>query len=224
MTPQVLALGNHLVDNGFTVASPSLFGEPGRPLSVGYLVPTMARACIAREFMAFATNAERPVARYLRALARDLNERTPGKGVGVIGQCFTGGFALAAAVDDSVLAPVMSQPSLPFPLTRAQRRDPGLSEGELQRVVQRATDDGFCAMGLRFTGDRAVPSERFATLKQRLGDAFEVIEIDSSPGNEHGFGRMAHSVLTDQVREKDGHPAYEARKRVVEFFKERLVG
>ena len=224
LTPQVLALGNHLVDNGFTVASPSLFGEPGRPLSVGYLVPTMARACIAREFMAFATNAERPVARYLRALARDLNERTPGKGVGVIGQCFTGGFALAAAVDDSVLAPVMSQPSLPFPLTRARRRDPGLSEGELQRVVQRATDDGLCAVGLRFTEDRAVPSERFGTLKQRLGDAFEVIEVDSSPGNEHGFGRMAHSVLTDQVREKDGHPAYEARKRVVEFFKERLVG
>lgn len=118
----------------------------------------------------------------------------------------------------------MSQPSLPFPLTPAQRRDPGLSEKELQRVVQRATDEGLCAMGLRFTGDRAVPSERFATLKQRLGDAFEAIEIDSSPGNEHGFGRMVHSVLTDQVREKDGHPAYEARKRVVEFFKERLVG
>jgi hypothetical protein len=34
---------------------------------------------------------------------------------------------------------------------------------------------------------------------------------------------MAHSVLTEEVREKDGHPAYEARKRVVEFFKERLA-
>ena len=65
LTPQVLALGNYLVDNGFSVASPSVFGEPGQPLSVGYLVPTMARACVAREFMAFATNAERPVARYL---------------------------------------------------------------------------------------------------------------------------------------------------------------
>jgi dienelactone hydrolase len=67
-----------------------------------------------------------------------------------------------------------------------------------------------------------VPGERFATLKERLGDAFEVIEIDSGPGNEHGFSRMAHSVLTDQVREVDGQPAYEARKRVVEFFNERL--
>jgi dienelactone hydrolase len=223
LTPQVLALGNYLVDNGFSVVSPSLFGQPGRPFTAGYMGSTIARACVAREFMAFATNAERPVAPYLRALARDLNERAPGKGVGVIGMCFTGGFALAAAVDDSVLAPVLSQPSVPLAVTPAQRRDPGVSEAELQRVVKRATDEGLCAMGLRFTADRMVPKERFQTLKQRLGDAFEVIEIDSSPGNEHGFGRMAHSVLTEEVREKDGHPAYEARKRVVEFFKERLA-
>ncbi len=109
--PGVLGLGNHLVDNGFTVAIPSLFGEPGRPVSMGYLVPTIARACVAREFAAFATNKNRPVSQFLRALARDLNTSTPGKGVGVIGQCFTGGFALAAAVDESVLAP-SAQPAL----------------------------------------------------------------------------------------------------------------
>ena len=67
-----------------------------------------------------------------------------------------------------------------------------------------------------------MPRERFVTLKERLGDAFEVIEIDSRPGNEGGFGKMAHSVLTDEVREVDGQPAYEARKRVVEFLTERL--
>jgi hypothetical protein len=67
------------------------------------------------------------------------------------------------------------------------------------------------------------PGERFGTLKAHLGDAFEVIEIDSSPGNPHGLSRMAHSVLTDQVREVEGHPAYEARKRVVEFLTERLA-
>ena len=220
--PGVLALGNLLVDNGFSVASPSLFGTPGSPAIRPGAVAIMARACVAREFMAFATNAQRPVARYLRALARDLNERTPGRGVGVIGMCFTGGFALAAAVDDSVLAPVLSQPSVPFPLTPRQRRDPGLSEPELSAIADRAANEGLCAMGLRFSEDKTSPRERFTTLKERLGDAFEVIEIDSSPGNEFGFGRMAHSVLTDQVREKDGHPAYEARKRVVEFLKERL--
>jgi dienelactone hydrolase len=220
--PGVLGLGNHLVDNGFTVAIPSLFGEPGRRTTVGYVLPTIARACVAREFAAFATNKQRPVSVFLRALARDLKASTPGKGVGVIGQCFTGGFALAAAVDDSVLAPVLSQPSLPFPLTPRQRRDPGVSDVELNAFKDRAASEGLCAIGLRFSEDKAVPGERFTTLKERLGDAFEVIEIDSSPGNEHGFSRMAHSVLTDQVREVDGHPAFEARKRVVEFFNERL--
>ena len=179
----------------------------------------MLRGCVAKEFAAFATNADRPVAHYLRALARDLNEKTPGKGVGVIGECCSGGFALAAAVDDSVLAPVLSQPSLPIGLTAKHKRDPGLSEAELKIVEQRAANEGLCAMGLRFSEDPLSPGERFKTLKDRLGDAFEVIEIDSKTGNEHGFGRMAHSVLTLEVREVDGHPAYEARKRVVEFLK-----
>jgi dienelactone hydrolase len=221
LTPHVLALGNHLVDNGFTVAAPSLFGTPGAPMGIG-MVPNLARGCVAREFAAFATNAQRPVALFLRALARDLNEKTPGKGVGVIGQCFTGGFALAAAVDDSVLAPVLSQPSLPVALTPKQRRDPGLSEGELKIVADRAANEGLCAMGLRFSEDRVSPKERFQTLKDRLGGAFEIIEINSAPGNPDGFTRMAHSVLTDQIREVDGHPAYEARKRMVEFFNQRL--
>jgi hypothetical protein len=116
----------------------------------------------------------------------------------------------------------MSQPSVPFPITPAQRRDPGLSEAEMKVVVERAENERLCAIGLRFTADRAVPKERFATLRERLGDAFEVIEIDSSKGNEYGFGRMAHSVLTDQIREIEGQPAFEARNRVVQFFKERL--
>jgi hypothetical protein len=66
------------------------------------------------------------------------------------------------------------------------------------------------------------PGDRFATLKARLGNAFEVIEINSKKGNEHGFGKLSHSVLTLELRETEGHPAYEARKRVVEFLKARL--
>jgi dienelactone hydrolase len=221
--PGVLGLGNHLVDNGFTVAMPSLFGEPGKAATVGYTTATIARACVAREFAAFATNKPRPVSLFLRALARDLNASTPGKGVGVIGQCFSGGFALAAAVDDSVLAPVLSQPSVPLPLGLSRRRDTGLSEPEMATITDRCSNEGLCAMGLRFSADKMSPRERFTALKERLGDAFEVIEIDSGPSNEGGFGKMAHSVLTDEVREVDGQPAYEARKRVVGFLTQRLV-
>jgi dienelactone hydrolase len=221
--PHVLALGNHLVDNGFTVAAPSLFGTPGAAAMRPGMAPVLLKGCVSKEFAAFATNADRPVAHYLRALARDLNARTPGKGVGVIGQCFTGGFALAAAVDDSVLAPVLSQPSLPLPITPRHRRDPGLSDGELRIIERRAAEDGLCALALRFSKDALSPGDRFHTLKARLGDAFEVIEIDSAKGNPHGLSPMAHSVLTDQVREVDGHPAYEARRRVVDFLTERLA-
>jgi dienelactone hydrolase len=218
----VLALGNHLVDNGFTVVIPSLYGTPGAPAVRAGALGVIARGCVAKEFAAFATNKDRPISHYLRALARDLNAKTPGRGVGVIGQCFSGGFALAAAVDDSVLAPVMSQPSLPMPLTPRQRADSGVTDAELKIIEKRAADEGLCALGLRFSGDPLVPAERFRTLKDRLGDAFEVIELDSAKGNPAGFGRMAHSVLTLEVRETPGNPAYEARKRVVEFLKERL--
>ena len=220
--PGVLALGNHLVDNGFTVVIPSLYGTPGAPALRTGALGVIARGCVAKEFAAFATNKDRPISHYLRALARDLNAKTPGRGVGVIGQCFSGGFALAAAVDDSVLAPVMSQPSLPMPLTPRQRADSGVTDAELKIIEKRAADEGLCALGLRFSGDPLVPAERFKTLKDRLGDAFEVIELDSAKGNPGGFGRMAHSVLTLEVRETPGNPAYAARKRVVEFLKERL--
>ncbi len=68
-----------------------------------------------------------------------------------------------------------------------------------------------------------VPGARFKTLKDRLGDAFEVIEIDSSPGNRARIRPDGAFGADDEVRELDGHPAYEARKRVVEFLTQRLV-
>jgi dienelactone hydrolase len=223
VTPEVLGFADHLVDQGFTVVIPSLFGVPGRGPSIGYFVSSISRACVAAEFRAFATNAHRPVADYLRAVARDLAGRTPGKGVGVIGMCFTGGFALAAAVDDTVLAPVLSQPSVPLPIGAARKADPGLSAEELDRVAAR-TGDGLCVLGLRFSRDPAVPAARFATLRARLGDAFEVIELDSAPGNAGGFAKNAHSVLTHEVRDTPGHQALAARDRVVAFLRERLTG
>lgn len=223
ISPEVLGLGEHLVEQGFTVAIPSLFGTPGRAISGGYIAREVARVCVSAEFRAFATGARRPVADHLRALARDLASRTPGPGVGVIGMCFTGGFALAAAVDEVVLAPVLSQPSVPFPISATRRRDPGVSEDEFATVAARTTDSGLCLLGLRFSQDRACPPDRFATLRARLGDAFEIIELDSSKDNAGGFGTAAHSVLTGEVRERPGHPAFAARERVVEFLRERLL-
>lgn len=221
MTPEVLGLGEHLVGEGFTVVVPSLFGVPDKAQSPGYLATSLARACVSKEFGAFATRSSRPVSAFLRSVARELDARTPGRGVGVIGMCFSGGFALAAAVDESVTAPVLSQPSVPLPLGRRRSADVGLSDGELSAVIDR-TRNGLCVLGLRFSEDRLAPASRFTALRDLLGDAFEVIELDSSRGNAAGFTRAAHSVLTLEVREETGHPALVARTRMVEFLRERL--
>ncbi|MCS5718013.1 dienelactone hydrolase family protein [Herbiconiux sp. CPCC 205763] len=223
ITPQVLGLAEHLVDEGFTVVVPSPFGVPEKEGSPGYTLRTIARICVSAEFRAFALDAKRPIAAFVRAVAADLNSRTPGAGVGVIGMCFTGGFALAAAVDDAVLASIVSQPAAPFPLGKARQADPGLSAGELDQVAARADSVGFCALGLRFSDDSNSPRPRFEALSRRLGDAFEVIELDSSPGNPGGFSQRAHSVLTSEVRDTPGHPALLARARVVAFLRTHLT-
>jgi dienelactone hydrolase len=223
LTPEVLGFGDHLVGEGFTVVIPSPFGTPGRPETPAYMLGVIARMCVAKEFRAFAADAERPITKYLRAVAADLAARTPGRGVGVIGMCFTGGFALAAAVEEVVRAPVLSQPSTPFSVSPKLRRDPGLSRQELEVVKQRTQADGLCVLGLRFSNDRLSPKERFATLREQLGEAFEVIELDSGPGNREGYGRAAHSVLTRELRDDPPNSALEARARTVEFLREHLT-
>jgi len=223
ITPEVLGFAEHLVGAGFTVVVPSPFGTPGRADTPGYTMRVVARMCVASEFRAFALGARRPIADFLRALAADLAGRTPGPGVGVVGMCFTGGFALAAAADDAVLAAVASQPATPFPVSASRRRDPGMSPAELDRIAERAATDAVCAIGLRFSNDRTSPRARFDTIAERLGDAFEVIELDSSPGNAAGLSKAAHSVLTRELRESPNHPTLAARERVVEFLKQRLT-
>jgi hypothetical protein len=138
--------------------------------------------------------------------------------------CFTGGFALAMMVDDIMLAPVLSQPSLPFPVTKAHRRDLGISDDDLARVKERcATEDDLCLLGLRFTGDRTSPAERFQRLREELGDNFVGVEIDSSRGNPHGHPKSAHSVLTNHLVDEPGTPTRDALDKVLALFKKKLL-
>src|SRR5205807_7687330 len=128
-----------------------------------YAVQSIFPACVSREFHAFATGRASPVTVWLRALAKQAHDECGGPGVGAVGMCFTGGFALAMMVDDTVVAPVLSQPSLPFPVTKKHRRDLGISNADLERVKER-TEQGVCVLGLRFTGDRLAPAERLQRL------------------------------------------------------------
>ena len=220
--PGVAAFARRVIDAGFSVRMPSLFGTPGRAVSGRYAIDSLARACVAREFTALALNRTSPVIGWLRQLAVEAHAECGGPGVGAVGMCFTGGFALGMMVDDTMLAPVLSQPSLPFPLTPSRRRSVGISNADLARVKERAAQ-GACLMGLRFTADLAVPAARFETLRRELGDAFIAVEIDSSKGNAHGIPRAAHSVLTEHFVDEPGHPTRDALDRVLAFFAERLA-
>ena len=143
--------------------------------------------------------------RVVRALAARLHEECGGPGVGAVGMCFTGGFALAMMVDDAMLAPVLSQPSLPFPVGKDATPRPRPLRRRPRRVKARPRE-GQCVLGLRFTGDPAVPAERFQRLREELGDEFIAVEIDSSKGNPRGIPRAAHSVLTEHLVDEPGHP------------------
>jgi dienelactone hydrolase len=224
ITPKVAAFARRVADIGCTAVLPHLFGVPGKRVSAGYLVQSIGPACISREFACFALRTTSPVTVWLRALARQVHEECGGPGVGAVGMCFTGGFALAMMVDDVVLAPVLSQPSLPFPITKAHRRDLGISDDDLARVKQRcAAEADLRVLGLRFTHDRLSPPERFQRLREELGDKFVAVEIDSSPGNPWGHRRAAHSVLTEDLIDEPGQPTREALDQVLELFRSKLL-
>lgn len=219
--PGVIDFARRVVDRGFHVRMPSLFGTPGKPFGVGYTIRSLVGGCVAREFTTWALNETSPIIGWLRALAADAHTACGGPGVGAVGMCFTGGFALGMMLDERMQAPVLSQPSLPFPGGRKRKAAIGLSDADLARVQERAAR-GACVLGLRFTEDRAVPAARFETLRRELGDQFIAVEIDSSKGNPFGIRRGAHSVLTLDLVDEPGHPTHDALERVLAFFEERL--
>jgi dienelactone hydrolase len=222
ITPTVAGFAQRVVDAGFSVRMPSLFGEPGRAMSTGYVLSSLRQGCVAKEFVTLALDRTSPALGWLRALAAQAHAECGGPGVGAVGRCFTGGFALGMMIDDRMLAPVLSQPSLPFPVSPGRRRAVGISDADLNRVKERAAA-GACVLGLRFSNDPMVPAARFETLRRELGDAFIAVEIDSSKGNAHGIPRRAHSVLTEHFVDEPGHPTRDALDRVLAFFRDRLV-
>lgn len=204
MTPEVIGFAQEVVDAGFTVVMPHLFGDPGRPFSARYIASVAPRLCVRKEFTTFATGATSPIAGWLRSLSRSLHEELGGPGTGVVGMCFTGGFALAMMVDDSVAAPVLAQPSLPFPVGARRAADLGLSPADLSAVKARAAA-GCAVLGLRYADDKATGT-RFATLERELGSAFTAIEF---PGSKH-------STLTAD-RQQEGVD------KVLDFLRDRLT-
>ena len=206
VTPKVIEFAERVVNEGFTVVMPLLVGEVGRGPSGAYIAQSMAKICISREFTTMAMRKTSPIISWLRALAQQLHAEVGGIGVGAVGMCFSGGFALGMMVDDIMVAPVLSQPSLPFAIGGSRGADLNLSESDQARVAERA-QAGCQVLGLRYTGDKLVGT-RFATLRKLLGEAFIAVEFAST-------SKQDHSVLTEQIQP-------EAIERVLQFLHDKL--
>jgi len=206
ITPAVERFADDVVHAGFTVVMPDLVGTAGQEVSGKYIASSMAKVCISREFTTMALGHTSPIISWLRALARSLHKEIGGKGVGAIGMCFSGGFALGMMVDEIMVAPVLSQPSLPFSIGKKRGADLNLSPDDAAVIAQRAAH-GCQVLGLRFDQDKLV-GDRFTSLRELLGDAFIAIELPSS-------SKKDHSVLTEQRDEA-------SVQKVLEFLTQKL--
>jgi dienelactone hydrolase len=226
--PMVLRFASRVAAAGMTVFCPHLFGEAGKPIRpLNALATMLSGICIRREFAVWATDRASPIVDWLRALARQAHAECGGRGVGAVGMCFTGNFALAMMTEPAVVAPALSQPSLPLPLgPGGKRRAAGLgaSPGEVACARRRLESEDLTMLGLRFRGDPYVPDERFAAYRAALGPRFEAIELDPEDAAPNPMMPHPHSVLTINLRDDDPDgPTKQAEQRVIAFFKQRTA-
>lgn len=219
ISPYVARFARWVRDAGLTVYVPSLFGRDGVMPGTAAALGTLARACISAEFRAFSSNASSPVTQWLRALAALAHGESGGNGVGAIGMCFTGNFALAMMLEKSVVAPVLSQPSLPL------HNPSGLAIApeELAAVRARMEADDLTVLAYRFAGDTFCRAERFAAYEAALGDRFIGKVLPDSAANPDAPLKTPHSVVTLHLIDEAGQPTVQARDDILAFFRARLI-
>ncbi|HNA98609.1 MAG TPA: dienelactone hydrolase family protein [Marmoricola sp.] len=230
ITPNVLRFARWVRDLGCTVVLPDLFGKAGfdstwsaigKARGIAYGAKVLTQTCVRKEFVCWATGRSSPVVAWLRALGREAHQRCGGPGIGAVGMCFTGGFALSMATDDRLLVPVLSQPANPFGVTSKQRSSIDISDADLATVQQRCAE-GLEVIGLRFTGDRLVPPQRFAMLREKLGDSFIAVELPNEAANPEA-DVPPHSMLTEHVIDQPGQPTRAAVDLVLDHLHRKLV-
>ncbi|HEY8514497.1 MAG TPA: dienelactone hydrolase family protein [Candidatus Binatia bacterium] len=219
ISPEVARFARWVRDAGFTVWMPNLFGDPGRPPTLLRGIAGIARACISREFKAFASNESSPIVDWLRALAAHAYPLCGGKGVGAIGMCFTGNFALSMMLEPAMLAPVLSQPSLPLNNPAGMH----ISPDELAAVKQRLEREDLTVLAYRFAGDTFCRAERFAAYQAALGDRFVARVLPDSAANPNALMKTPHSVVTAHLIDRDGEPTRQAVDEIIGFFRQRLA-
>ncbi len=227
ISPHVARFARWVRDAGFTCFLPSLFGVDGAVADAERGADVFRRACVSAEFRAFGAGVgASSVTAWLRGLARLANEECGGGGVGAIGMCFTGNFAVAMMIEPAVVAPVVAQPALPMDDLGGLE----LSSEELAAVKGRLERDDLVILGYRFAGDQICRAERFAAYRQVFGDRFLARELPDSAANMgelpsffSTYVDYPHSVFTVHLVDEDGSPTRHALAEVLEFFAQRLM-
>jgi dienelactone hydrolase len=219
ISPEVARFARIVRDAGFTVYMPALFGEPGRPLTLPYAVAQIARGCVSREFRALSRDVSAPATRWMRALAKQAHEKCGRRGVGAIGMCFTGNFALSMMLEPAVRAPVLCQPSLPI----GSHGHVHSSPEELRQVRTRMEREDLHALAYRFEGDDFCRKERFDAYERALGDRIKLVTLPDSAANPAAQSSNPHSVVTVHLIDEAGEPTRAAVDEILGFFRAQLV-
>ena len=224
ISPEVARFSRWVRDAGFTVYMPSLFGRDGAVPGVEEGGAIFQRACVNAEFRALAANVSSPVTQWLRALARLAHRESGGPGVGAIGMCFTGNFALTMMLEPAMLAPVLSQPALPLNESAGIE----IAPEEIKAIRDRLVREDLTVLAYRFEGDRFCMAARFATYAEALGDRFVGRVLPDSAANTDVAPFFAkrvacpHSVVTAHLIDEAGQPTIAARDEILSFFAKRL--
>jgi len=169
-------------EEGFTVVLPDLLPpRSGEPTGLD-LALNLGRICVSNEFWAFALRYDRPVTLWLQALAVREHARSGGPGIGIVGMCLSGGFALAAATRAPISVAIAAEPSLPFRWRLGAARYLGMSTAEVRTLRDRAARGEVCVRAFRYEGDPVSPPERLARIRELLGGETVVEPI---PGRDH---------------------------------------
>ena len=159
MVEETVALAHRLQDAGFTTYMPLFFGPPGKKATYSSLLPYTIRLCISREFYMLKRNKTSPILDWLRALCRRAHGECGGKGVGAIGMCLTGSYSIPLMLEPSMIAPVVSQPSLPGCIMGSRKsrleckRSLDISPEDLEHAKSRCATEGLEIRGFKFSHD-----------------------------------------------------------------------
>ncbi|GAB4395557.1 MAG: dienelactone hydrolase family protein [Microscillaceae bacterium] len=218
MVPECLAFAERLEEAGFRVYLPLFFGKPGQ--NPAFIVPFLT-VCIRREFSIFARKQTSPVVNWLRSLCQRLYAEHGGKGVGAIGMCMTGGFAIPMMVEPSLVAPVLSQPATPPNLGKSYQTAFGCSDEDLAHAHHRVKTENIPIKAYRFSQDKLVPRARMEAYQAYFGEYFQYQELDCA--RQKPYGKGCHSVFTLDYVDEPGHPTHEALQDLIEYLKKQLV-